>query len=239
MAGHRWTEKNAFAFDAVLRKAASSKSDRGIVTYPDRQSVRFAMPTPISVFHPATPLVMADPSDKNLAAFHRGDRRVLQACYEDTFASVEQSVAGLLTGADRETVVQDVYFRLMTDAEFRLTFQGGSLVSWLRTVARNRAIDFRRRYYDREQALPNDGDVASENEDAPSIESTVDAQMLLEKIRTRLPAKWLPVFEQRFVQGLSQREAATALGQSRTTLAYQEIQIRRLLQKALKNGDFE
>ncbi len=197
------------------------------------------MSTSNSALHPAASLVMADPSDKNLADFHRGDRRILQACYEDTFASVEQSVAGLLTGADRETVVQDVYFRLMTDADFRLTFQGGSLVSWLRAVARNRAIDFRRRYYNREQALPNDGDISDETGNAPSIEATVDAQMLLEKVRTKLPAKWLPVFEQRFVQGLSQREAATALGQSRTTLAYQEIQIRRLLQKALKNGDFE
>jgi len=48
-----------------------------------------------------------------------------------------------------------------------------------------------------------------------------------------LPAKWATVFEARFVLGLDQRSAATRIGVSRTTLAYQEIQIRRLLRRFL------
>ena len=41
------------------------------------------------------------------------------------------------------------------------------------------------------------------------------------------------VFEARFVRQLTQREAASTLGISRTTLAYQEHRIRKLLRKHL------
>jgi RNA polymerase sigma-70 factor (ECF subfamily) len=48
-----------------------------------------------------------------------------------------------------------------------------------------------------------------------------------------LPPAWLDVFQARFIDHLSQCEAAARLGKRRTTLAYQELRIRRLLRKFL------
>ena len=66
------------------------------------------------------------------------------------------------------------------------------------------------------------------------LERTVEARLLVDRFRREvLPAKWARVFEARFVSGLDQRSAAAQVGISRTTLAYQEIQIRRLLRRFL------
>lgn len=62
--------------------------------------------------------------------------------------------------------------------------------------------------------------------------------MLEQFVRARLPSRWAPVFEARFVQGLSQSDAAQLLGMRRTTLAYQEMWIRSLLRSHfLKDED--
>lgn len=195
------------------------------------------MPSRLAATAPLRLLMADDTSpERDLSAFHAGDRRLLAALYEEHFRTVEHAVASLLTGADRETVVHDVFFRLLSDADFRRTFQGGSLGAWLRTVARNRAIDFRRRYYDRERALAGEGDAARSAPDPPDAEARIDTQRFMARLRAAVPPRWLPVFEQRFLAGLSQREAAQALGIRRTTLAYQEAQIRRILHKTLQRG---
>jgi RNA polymerase sigma-70 factor (ECF subfamily) len=59
---------------------------------------------------------------------------------------------------------------------------------------------------------------------------------VLERFRDILPKKWQRVFQKRFVEGLEQQEAADALDMSRTTLAYQEYRIRRLLQRFVLRG---
>ena len=60
--------------------------------------------------------------------------------------------------------------------------------------------------------------------------SRAEAALLIQKFCAEvLPPKWRPVFEARFVEHLTQTEAAAALRMRRTTLVYQELRIRSLL----------
>ena len=114
----------------------------------------------------------------------------------------------------------------MSDAHFRESFRGGNLAAWLNTVSRNAAIDYRRQH-----ARIEARETAEVEVDAiGSSSAAVEAKLLLERFyRERLTEKHKPVFEARFLRELSQREAAAALGMERTTLAYQEQQIREAL----------
>jgi len=70
-------------------------------------------------------------SAKWLEQFRAGERGVLEECYREQFSSVEHVVGRVLTGADRETVIHEIFLRLMTNADLRSTFQGGSFRSWI------------------------------------------------------------------------------------------------------------
>jgi RNA polymerase sigma-70 factor, ECF subfamily len=167
-----------------------------------------------------------------LSAFHAGDREVLESCYYEHFDTVERATGRILSGADQETAVQELFLQLVSNADFRRKFQGGSLGAWLATVARNRAIDVLRRQ-GREQ--PHSSAVHDRSVD---FESSAHARLTIDKFRREvLPAKWCPVFEARFLRQLSQSEAATELQMGRTTLAYQEQRIRWLLKKFLLRTD--
>ena len=167
-----------------------------------------------------------------LALFHAGDRAVLDDVYRTHVDSVHRSAGGVLGGADLETVVHEVFFRVMTNVELRQAFQGGDLAAWLVVIARNHAIDYVRR---RSREQPAGLDVVG----AADVHHTADASraeaaLLIEKFCAEvLPSKWRPVFEARFVQHLTQTEAAAALRMRRTTLVYQELRIRGLLHSFL------
>ena len=171
-----------------------------------------------------------------LARFHAGEREVLDQCYRDHFRVVEIAVGQVLRGADKETVIHDVFLQLLARAELRRSFTGGSFAAWLATIARHQAIDFWRRYR-REHSLEQLASGGAPREPVQPIEPferTVEARLLIDRFRRDvLPAKWGRVFEARFMSGLDQRSAAAQVGISRTTLAYQEIQIRRLLRRFL------
>lgn len=178
-------------------------------------------------------------TSNDLELFHSGDRRTMAACYEQHFDDVWQAVSSVLQGADRDTVVHEVFFALLENKDLRSSFQGGSLGAWLRVVARNRAVDHHRRFVARERPLsPNEEEPSAS--DASLVQDRVSAQLdarnFLEKITAAVPAKWAKVFEARFVAQLSQRDAAARLNMHRTTLAYQELQLRRLLRRLLKES---
>jgi RNA polymerase sigma-70 factor (ECF subfamily) len=168
-----------------------------------------------------------------LARFWAGDRSTLDEMCRNTLSVVDGAVSRYLHGADRDTVVQTVFLKVLADEKVRRNFTGGSLRAWLGTVSRNQAIDFARR---RGREVPSDAtnpddwvNVAGEN-----LHAKAEARMTIQRFRDeRLPEKWAPVFEARFIEQLSQREAAQALGMSRTTLAYQESRVRRLLRRFL------
>jgi len=172
---------------------------------------------------------------KWLAAFHAGDRQTFADCYRDHFDGVERAIGGIVSGPDRETVIHEVFSRLIAREELRRSFQGGSVGAWLATVARNAAIDYRRKLA-RETTSTTDADAGAV--DAWRWEEAAHARLVVERFRREmLPVDWAPVFDLCFVQQMSQREAARALGLHRTTLAYRELRIRRALRRFLLEGD--
>lgn len=174
------------------------------------------------------PMTQPAEDDDWLAQFHAGHARVLEACYREQFATVERAVGRVLRGADKETVVHEVFLRLISSETVRRGYRGGSLASWLSVLARNQAIDHARRSA-KEQAHALREDEAAED----SVHDAIEARQLVEQFQRELPAKWLGVFQQRFLAQRDQREAAKALGISRTTLAYQEMRVRALLKRFL------
>jgi len=184
---------------------------------------------------PAAPdgLPAPAPADATLAAFHRGDADAIEGCYRDYFEVVENAIRQVLRPADRETVIHEVFWRLLSNPELRRSFQGGSMAGWLSTVTRNLAIDYLRRLT-REVPLP----AGDPHPPVPALDGEIDARLLLEQFqRERLPAAWRPVFEMRFLRQLSQREAALALKMGRTTLAYRELRIRQSLRAFLMEDE--
>lgn len=167
--------------------------------------------------------------DAWVAAFHRGESPAIEDCYRDHFATVADAVRGVLDSADRETIIHEVFSRLIAGEDLRRSFRGGSLAAWLTVVARNHAIDYRRRRA-RETALP----AAIGEAQADSSEETTEARMLLERFRSEhVPPGWAGVFELCFLRQMSQRDAARVLGIGRSTLAYRELRLRRRLRRFL------
>ena len=166
-----------------------------------------------------------------LARFHAGHRATLADFYREHFDDVMRAVGGVLSGADQETVVQDVFYRLVSEPELRQGFRGGVLAAWLTTIARRRAIDYVRRRSRESTVEPG---VAEDL--AGSVPEHVEASATLRELvgrfeREQVPDAWRPVFRARFIEQKSQREAARALGMRRTTLAYQEARLRRRLRR--------
>jgi RNA polymerase sigma-70 factor (ECF subfamily) len=168
-----------------------------------------------------------------LAEFHSGERPVLERCYREHFQTVSSAVGRVLQGADRETVIHEVFLRLMTDEALRRNFSGGSLRAWLTKVARNHARDYQR-HRNREQPLDQTFErVACQD----CFSEAAEARLVIEGFRRDvLDAKWVGVFEMRFLAQLDQRQAARLLGISRTTLAYQEHRVRALLKRYLRGA---
>jgi len=164
-----------------------------------------------------------------LGQFHAGAPGVLEACYRQCFGAVSRAIGTILSGADRETAIHEVFARLIASESLRRSFRGGSLTAWLGTVARHHALDLRRRIV-RETGLVEHEPVP----DSGDWEQAAEARLLVERFRRQwLPANWLGVFELRFLQQLPQAEAAARLRIHRTTLAYRELRIRRMLKRFL------
>jgi RNA polymerase sigma-70 factor (ECF subfamily) len=171
-----------------------------------------------------------------LEAFHAGTRSIIETCYREHFLTVDRAIGEILRGADRETVVHEVFSRLIAREALRRSFRGGSLGAWLTAVARNQAIDYRRRLA-REAPLFAAPEAAGQGAGSGWEEAT-EARLLIERFRREhLPPAWADVFELCFLRQLSQREASAELGISRTTLAYRELRIRRRLRRFLLEGE--
>lgn len=167
---------------------------------------------------------------KWIARFHAGDRRVIEQCYRENFSQVMDAVGRLLSGADQETVVHDVFCKLLDNADARAQFGGGNFTAWLRTIARNRAIDYVRRH-GRETSVEPDTVVrlAGSQEHCDSrLELTT---LLARFVRDHVPKRLVPLFRSRFIEQRSQQETADAIGLPRTTVAYHEMRLRKQLRR--------
>jgi RNA polymerase sigma-70 factor (ECF subfamily) len=173
----------------------------------------------------------ADPPDGWLARFHAGERGTLELVYRQYFQALHGAVGTVLAGADRETVIHEVFLRVLNEATFRLSFRGGDLGAWLAVVGRHHAIDYARR---RNREAPAGIEVAAWRSTGDDLARSSEARLLIERFqREVLPPQWRAMFEARFLRHLSQNEAAAELGMRRSTLAYQELRIRQLLRTFL------
>ena len=169
-----------------------------------------------------------------LARFHAGERDFIGLLYRETYETVDVTVGRVLRGADRDTVVHDLYFRLLSKSELRQNFSGGSMRAWLATLAHNLAVDFWRRHR-RETGLENGEAPPLVDPMSRRMEERAELNLFVERFRRDgLPTKLWPLFQVRFVEQLDQREAARRLGIPRTTLAYRELQVKRLLRAFLR-----
>jgi len=171
-----------------------------------------------------------------LEEFHRGTRHVMRQVYADHFVTVERAVGKVLQGADKETAIHEVFLRLLTEADLRATFRGGSLRAWISTISRNYAIDYWRRQQ-RERPAGTAQDLLEHVAEPTRLDAKVEARVMIARFRDVVPEKWRDVFEVRFVQQLDQSEAARVLGVHRTTLLYQEFRVRKLLEKFVLHGE--
>ena len=170
-----------------------------------------------------------------LVAFHAGDRAAVEQCYRDHQPAVAAAVGRMLSAVDAETVTHEVFYRLLTDANLRANFQGGNFAGWLTRVATNRAIDHLRRSRREESALSEEHAAETDTGAAATrVDEELEARLLIERFRREwLPPAWAGVFETRFLRQVPQRQAARELRMHRTTLAYREHRIRKLLTKFL------
>jgi len=176
-----------------------------------------------------------DLNDESLRAmFHVGDRALMGRLYQESYQGVDAAVGGVLRGADRETVVHELYLRLLDRPELRRNFAGGSVHAWLATLAHNLAVDFWRRHR-RETSFAEYAIPPLADEQSRRMEERAALRVFIERFRREaLPEKWGSIFQARFVEQLDQREAARRLGMHRTTLAYRELRIRKLLRAYLR-----
>src|SRR5207245_285076 len=72
-----------------------------------------------------TTMSLDDESEEWIAAFHRGDRAVLEQCYREHFETVARAVGTVLHGVDRESAIQDFFARMIAEPGMRTSFQGG------------------------------------------------------------------------------------------------------------------
>src|SRR5258707_319756 len=81
-----------------------------------------AVASALSILGPLRPAPMSAP-DRWRVRFHRGDRSVLTASYLEHFDQVRIAVRRILGGADSDTVVHNVFYRLIADAKLRENFR--------------------------------------------------------------------------------------------------------------------
>jgi RNA polymerase sigma-70 factor (ECF subfamily) len=223
----------------TLRNALWPKP--GARSFHPRMAVAVPMPPP-SLSSPPGQSKSSAPPEKTgedaawLDLFHRGDRRTMEDCYRRHFATVERAARGVLPRDEAETVIHEVFSRLVGAPDLRRSFRGGAFGAWIATVGRNLAIDYRRRA-GREVSLGAAADAPAADAASGGWQDAADARLLVERFRREhLDPKWQGVFETRFLQQLPQRDAARRLGINRTTLAYREVRIRSALRRFLLDG---
>lgn len=157
------------------------------------------------------------------ARFLRGDKDVIEDIYKRTFDQIRQAAGGVLRdAADRDAVVHDVFVDLLADRSLRESHRGGEIGAWLAAIARHRALDFVRR----QRRLT---DLSAVAEGPTAADPLSELRDELRRFGARLNPQRQRLLELRYLQGMTQMEAAAAFGVPRSTLEDWERQLRRLL----------
>jgi RNA polymerase sigma-70 factor (ECF subfamily) len=174
-------------------------------------------------------------SDERLVAeLARRDVRALEALY-DRYGDIVYSVSLRVVGDVQlaEDIAQDVFFRLWSRPEL-FDAGRGRFMTWLLSIARNRAIDERRsrgRRF-RHEALPGgdaEGMLADKEVDLPGESALLaDDRLAIQKAMASLPSEQRLAIELAYFGGYTQQEIARGLGQPLGTV---KTRIRLGLQK--------
>lgn len=186
-----------------------------------------------------------------LTAFRRGDRvalgRVYRRYVQDVAASLRRGVRVVVDGqivrvgtnmgdADIEALVQDTFLRAFQPAA-RLAFDGlRPFGAWVATIARNVAID-RARAAKKDAANVSLQAIDDLGDDDVDPTWAIEADELDTVVATTVatwPEREREFFRLRFVDGLQQRDAATALGLSVVTIRRLDARLRSTLLEALQ-----
>jgi RNA polymerase sigma factor (sigma-70 family) len=160
--------------------------------------------------------------------FVRGDQSVIEEIYRTTFAEVRRAAGGVLREpADRNAVVHDVFLQLIASRELRQSYRGGRIGSWLGAIARHQSLDFVRR----ERWFT---DLSAIDQAAAKTDLLDELRRELVRFAARMDPERRRLVQLRYIEGMTQVEAATALGMSRSTLEAWEHQFERALQVFLR-----
>lgn len=156
---------------------------------------------------------MNEPSDialiERIALRESGALKILYGRYGRRAFALAYRIVGEASGA--EEIVQDAFETVWNKCAGFDTSDGANVRGWLLTIVHHRAIDYRRREFDRPpRHLPIDGmeNVLS----TPDVWSDVSATLLGEEVRTALntlPEDQRRTIELAFFDGLSHGEIAS------------------------------
>jgi RNA polymerase sigma factor (sigma-70 family) len=191
-----------------------------------------------------------------LRRFREGDHQAMADVYWATVDRVESLLRKRLTAAgptwvsgaaaDLEDLVQEVFIRAFTP-QTRLGYDGlRPYLPYLFTIARHTLIDWWRRRGREIPALAGLDDAVEQTFAAPEAVDAAAAayadastMAVLERFVQTLPVELRAVHEARFDRGLSQRDAAEALGVGRQALRTLERRLTDHLRRALTEAEPE
>jgi len=155
--------------------------------------------------------------------FLGGDKDVIEEIYRATFEEVRRAAGTVLhEPADRDAVVHEVYLELLSSRELRESHRGGSMGAWLGAIARHQALDFARR----ESRLT---DLSAVDEMSAKTDGISDLRRELARFAEQLDPERRRLVQLRYIEGMTQMEAAAILGKPRSTLEDWEHQFKRAL----------
>ena len=188
-----------------------------------------------------------------LRPFRAGDRTACERVYWFYVGSVETIAWAAVTRdagsphrsqarrAEVADLVQEVFFKAFGERA-RLGYDGlRPYAPYLYAIARNVLVDWARA---RGREIPTeDGDLEAALHDVhePGAHpyATPDRVKVVERFIRSLPDDLRAIHEKRYVAGLSQRDAADALGLSRQTVRTLEAHLHRKMEEALRELELE
>jgi|DewCreStandDraft_1066081.scaffolds.fasta_scaffold00545_47 RNA polymerase sigma-70 factor (ECF subfamily) len=171
-----------------------------------------------------------DASDEEImAAVAQRDPRALEALYDRYGAVVYSLARRLLSDPHRaEDVVQDIFLRLWDRPQLYVASRG-QLLTWLLTLARNRAIDHLRAQGRQQRFLRSPAGAQVETQDpAEQAHWALERRQVLAAL-AQLPPEQREAIELAYFHGLTHREIAEATGlplgtvKTRIRLAMQKL----------------
>lgn len=180
---------------------------------------------------PSDATLMQQLIGRETAALERLYDRYSRAVYSLVLRILEQAAA-------TEEVVQDVFLQLWRNAH-RYESSRGPLEPWLFTLARNRALDYRRLKGERQRRREDAFEAQPLRSTAPNPEEVVDSQRRAERVRASmrlLPERQRKAIELAFFEGLTHSEIARALseplGTVKSWIRTGLVRLRQSLEKA-------